>query len=207
MMELISIRDLFEAERRKELRAPNDSAGRVVRDKAGKPKPPAEKNTQDAVRKRIDAQNKRKKTIAAKRKKDMAAAAETNRVDREARLARMRSAKKEPAKEPSLSTVPSQIAHCMMAVHLKRGKSKRAAWNICRWAMTKYGYLKGPYRINDKLPKTTAPTAKGARRNFQHGMEKGPLNRGVKGNGPSKFKKFLRLFKDLEPKIVPKKQG
>ena len=93
-----------------------------------------------------------------------------------------------------------------MAVHLKRGKSKEAAWNICRWAMTKYGYLKGPYRRNTKLPKATTATQKGVRRNFQHGMEKSPLNGGVPGNGPSKFKKFTKLFKSLEPKIVPGKK-
>lgn len=205
-MSWISIADLLEADKKKELRVAADpDAARVVRNKPKKPKPPKDASTGDAVKKRMDAQARRKATIAAKRKVDMAKAAEINKAERQARLAKIK-ASKAPPQEPSIKTVPSQIAHCMMAVHLKRGKSKRAAWNICRWAMTKYGYLKGPYRINDKLPKTTQPTAKGSRRNFQHGMEKGPLNRGIKGTGPAKFKKFVRLFKDLEPQIVPKKK-
>ena len=170
------------------------------------PASPGDRGTDPAVAKRIAAQQKRKKTIAAKQRADRQAAAAANKLKRKARLDQIKKDAK-PAKPPGLDTVPAQIAHCMMAVHVKRGKTKEAAWNICRWAMTRYGYLKGPYRRNTKLPKATKQTQKGVVRSFQHGMEKKPLNRGVPGTGLTKFKKFKRMFKNFEPQMLPKGKG
>jgi hypothetical protein len=88
---------------------------------------------------------------------------------------------------------------------LKRdGKSTKAAWNICRWSLTKYGYLKGPYRVNTKLPKATRQTSKGNRRTFQHSAEKGPLNGGIPGKAATKYRKFKAMFRDIEPDVTGK---
>lgn len=177
-------------------RAPK-SVGKIAREK----KPVSER---EVVAKKLAIQAKRKKTLAAKQKKEFAAAAELNKAKRQARRAAIRK-KKEPPKPPGLNQVPGQIAHCMMALHVKRGKTKKAAWNICRWAMTKYGYLKGPYRANTKLPKAVKMTGKGVRRSFQHGMEKKPLGGGVPGTGASKYQKFVKMFGSLEKKIILKR--
>lgn len=199
---LVSLSRVVEAEgdKRRELRtrarAPK-TVGKIAREK--------KKNQErDVVAKKLAAQAKRKKTLAAKQKKEFAAAAELNKAKRQARRAQILK-KKQPPKPPGLNQVPGQIAHCMMALHVKRGKTKEAAWNICRWAMTKYGYLKGPYRRNTKLPKAVKMTGKGVRRSFQHGMEKGPLGGGVPGTGTAKYQKFVKMFGSLEKKIVPKR--
>lgn len=176
-----------------------------------KPTAPKGHDREDAAKKqksREKAARTREKNARAKRKE----AAAENKLKRKARAAKVkkidqRAADKKAGVPPGLHMIPAQIAHCMMALHVKRGKSKEAAWNICRWSMTKHGYLKGPYRKNTKLPRATAQqTAKGSRRSFQHGMEKGPLGGGVKGNGTAKFKRFMRMFKRLEPSIVAKQK-
>lgn len=174
------------------------------------PEEPKEPSRGDHL-KRQQARQKAQRTRDRKAREGRKAAFAKAKLDR---LARKQQAKKAAAdaerekagKPPGLKDVPAQIAHCMMALHVKRGKSKEAAWNICRWAMTKHGYLKGPYRKNGKLPKTTEPTGKGARRNMQHSMEKGPLGKGVSGNGSAKFNRFTRMFRDLEPKMIPKQR-
>lgn len=220
MSMFIQLSDLIEAKKTSRsfvLRDRDRSSGKIVKDRKTdipeppkprrpeEPKPPSDGNESDAVKRRLAAQAKRKKTITQKRKKAFAQAAADNKATRQARTAAVRAKSQEkPDEKPSLKSVPAQLAHCMMAVHVKRGKSKRAAWNICRWSLSRYGYLKGPYNINSRMPKATVQTAKGAKRSFQHGMEKKPLNRGVAGNGRSKFKKFVKMFGDLEPKIVPK---
>lgn len=147
----------------------------------------------------------RRKRISARAEKRRSASDAEKKGGRLDRLARLKKARQ--ADEPlSIKKVPSQIAHCMMALHVKRGKSKEAAWNICRWAMTQHGYLQGPYRKNAKLPKATKPTQKGSRRNMQHSMEKRPLNGGVKGDGQRKFRRFVNMFSDFEKNMLPKKK-
>lgn len=201
---LVALGDvLAEATKRRELRSPAEPSEPSAPRKVSRPRKPKDIDTSRQAEKRLRAQAKAKKTREKKAREQRRQAAERNKAARQARSAQIRK-KAAPEKPPGLDTVPAQIAHCMMAVHVKRGKSKEAAWNICRWAMTKYGYLKGPYRRNGKMPKTTKQTQKGVTRSFQHGMEKAPLNGGLKGNGPSKFKKFKAMFKDLEPKMVRK---
>lgn len=155
------------------------------------------------VEKRQLAQQKAARTRAKNAKAERTAALKANREKRLARQAALRQ-KVEPEKAPGLSQIPAQVAHCMMAVHAKRGKSKRGAWNICRWSLTKKKYLKGPYRVNTKLPKAVKQTAKGTMRSFQHGMEKKPLNGGLPGNGATKYRKFTGMFGSLERSILPK---
>jgi hypothetical protein len=168
----------------------------------GKKRAKAAKKEKEVADKRTQKQGKQAKERAEKTKKD----AEKRAADRKAKAAERQAvlkAKKKPTPPPGLNQIPAQIAHCMMAVHTKRGKSKEAAWNICRWAMTKYGYLKGPYRRNTKLPKAIKQTPKGTRRSFQHGMEKRPLGGGLPGTGISKYNRFIKMFKDVEPKFTP----
>jgi hypothetical protein len=174
---------------------------------------PAQKRTKAVVAatkaKRTVAAKKRSQTIKKKRKADMAAAAAENKAKRAARKKEIAAREKKGirgAKEKvPADLVPAQIAHCMLALKHKRGKSTRAAWNICRYAMTKYGYLSGPYRVNTKLPKAVKQTQKGSRRSFQHGMEKGPLNKGIPGTGPTKYRKFRAMFREIETAVTPKK--
>ena len=96
--------------------------------------------------------------------------------------------------------VPSTLSHCVLAVMKKTephkskpGKkhSLRAAWNICRAHLTRYGYLKGPYKTKGKA-KDIKMTQKGTRRSMKHSMEK---------EGPKKFKMFSREFKKIEPTV------
>lgn len=171
-----------------------------------------EKERQEKVRKEKKEVAKRHKTQKKrndKRKQAKVDSIKKLELARKARNAERRAAlkkKKLPPKPSGLDQIPAQIAHCMMAVHKKRKKSKEAAWNICRWAMTKYGYLKGPYRRNTKLPKAVKQTPKGVRRSFQHGMEKHPLNGGLPGTGITKYYKFKKMFKDMENDFVLKKE-
>ncbi len=168
---------------------------------------------QAAAKKKTAAIAKAQKTKARKAKEATRAALAANKKARQEKKAARAAAKQEPTGTKAKATpvgkapkemVPAQIRHCMLALKHKRGKSEKAAWNICRWAMTKYGYLKGPYRVNTKLPKATRQTQKGVRRSFQHGMEKGPLNKGIPGTGITKARKFDKLFKKIEKDVVRK---
>lgn len=86
--------------------------------------------------------------------------------------------------------VPSLISHCCLAVQ-KKGHSFRAAWNICRASMTRYGYLKGPFKEKGGLM-TVKPTQKGVRRSMRHSMER---------VAPVKYKLFKRRFAAIEPTV------
>lgn len=110
---------------------------------------------------------------------------------------------KKPVKKSGLKgktpaeKVPAQLRHCVVAVHSARRKGKkrhsvRAAWNICRWAMVRNGYLKAPYKINQRL-KNVKQTRKGARASMKHSMEP---------EAPGKAKRFQDLFRDIEKKVV-----
>jgi len=163
----------------------------------------------DAAKKKAASAAKRKATIEKKKKAATKEALAANKAKRQAAKADRKKKKggggtRSKKTKDAVDHVPAQIAHCMMALNKKRGKSVKAAWNICRWAMTKYGYLKGPYRVNTKLPKATKQTQKGSRRSFQHGMEKGPLNRGISGTGPTKYRKFKSVFRSIENDVTPK---
>jgi len=102
----------------------------------------------------------------------------------------------------AVDKVPAQLAHCVLAVrggqpkHAKKaGRKKydtRAAWNICRWSLTRYGYLKPPYKINARLA-SLRQTQKGSRATMKHAMEK---------EGPAKYKRFKDLFRQIEPDVV-----
>jgi hypothetical protein len=163
--------------------------------------------SKEALRKQ-QSQQKAVKTRELKAREAQKAGLAQSKADRLAKRAAIQQAEKERAvgKPPGIDGIPAQIAHCMMALHVKRKKSRNAAWNICRWAMTKHGYLKGPYRVNTKLPKAVTQTGKGTKRSFQHGMEKAPLDGGVAGTGTTKFKKFVTMFKTLEPTLLPKQR-
>jgi hypothetical protein len=104
---------------------------------------------------------------------------------------------KRKPKKSKADLVPAQLRHCMLAVAKKKnGRTKKgalAAWNICRWHLTKYGYMKKPYRKNAKVRKSNLRmTQKGSRANMRHAMEKG-----VK----KKNKRFRTLFKKLEKQV------
>jgi len=96
--------------------------------------------------------------------------------------------------------INAQLAHCILALHYKRGKDVRGSWNICRASLTKHGYLKGPYKEAGKVS-DVRPTQKGVRRAMQHAFEKHPLNGGVKGSPPEKFQKFKNIFREIEPTV------
>jgi len=217
-MDLVPLSALIEADRtstpeyktgydrifKKKKAKPSDySAGydRIFKKKKAKPpKPPKKESRSATVEKQRSRQKAARKHVAKAHKSDKEQAQQA-KADRMAKAEKERQ-EKTVSKPVGVASIPAQISHCMMALHVKRGKSKQAAWNICRWAMTKYGYLQGPYRRNTKLPKATVTTGKGSRRNMQHAMEKNPLNGGVRGTGDAKFKRFVRMFKSLEPDIV-----
>lgn len=96
-----------------------------------------------------------------------------------------------------MSKVNAQLAHCILALHHKRGKDVRGAWNICRASLTKTGYMKGPYNEKGKVA-DLRPTQKGVRRAMQHAMEKRPLGGGIEGSPQEKYAKFSKLFKQIE---------
>lgn len=184
------------------------SAQRLLHEKIARPKEPREpkepkRPTKSQDRKEREQHRRKQQDRAAEKRKEVAAALAANKAKRLERKAKLK-AKKAPPKPPGLNQIPAQVAHCMMAVHVKGKKSKRAAWNICRWSLSKNGYLKGPYRANTKLPKATKQTGKGVRRSFQHGMEKKPLGGGLPGTGTSKYAKFIKMFGALEPSLLPK---
>lgn len=99
--------------------------------------------------------------------------------------------------------VPAQLQHCVLAVRGREPSKKRAggkpqkrystraAWNICRWSLTRHGYLKPPYKMNAKLS-SLRQTQKGVRRTMKHAMEK---------EGPAKYKRFKDLFREIEPTV------
>lgn len=94
--------------------------------------------------------------------------------------------------------VPAQLKHCVLALKNQKRKpgqkrhSVRAAWNICRWSLGRYGYLKPPYKVNQRL-RNVKQTQKGARASMKHSMEK---------EAPEKAKRFQDLFRDIEKKVV-----
>lgn len=172
-------------------------------------------SAEQVAKKKAKSQEKARKTREKKRKEAMKQAAAENKKKREVRRAALKKKaqkrdpsgtrnKATPKGKPPVDMVPAQLRHCMLALKHKRGKSEKAAWNICRWSLTRYGYLKGPYRVNTKLPKATKQTSKGVRRTMQHAMEKGPLNKGISGTGATKARKFAKMFKKLEPDVVKK---
>ena len=86
--------------------------------------------------------------------------------------------------------VPSTVRHCMIKVAKKFGggkKGAKAAWNICRWSLTKNKYLKKPYR-KDARPETIKDTQKGQKKHWQHSFEK---------EADKKEPKFMRVFRNL----------
>src|SRR3990172_7314116 len=96
--------------------------------------------------------------------------------------------------------VNAQLAHCMLAVNAFRDVDAMGAWNICRWNLTKNGFLQPPYRENDKASNVRA-TQKGVRRAVQHAWERRPLGGGIPGSPPSKYAKFRKLFKVIEREV------
>jgi hypothetical protein len=174
-----------------------------------------ETSAEKLAAKKQRAQEKARKTREKKAKAARAKAAAENKAKRKARQAALKKKtdkrdasgtkdKASPSGKAPKDMVGAQLRHCMLALKYKRKKSTKAAWNICRWSLTKYGYMKGPYRVNTKLPKATKMTSKGVRRSFQHGMEKGPLNKGIPGTGATKARKFDKLFKSIEKDVIRK---
>jgi len=152
-------------------------------------------------------QQKRAETIAKKRKAAMRKAMDQAQKERKERRQRSKEAGKEKHIRKSQARasdkagqVNAQLAHCVLALNKKRGKSVRGAWNICRSSLTKHGYLKGPYREGGKLD-SVKPTQKGVRRAMQHAFEKRPLGGGIKGTPPSKFSQFRSVFREIEPEV------
>lgn len=96
--------------------------------------------------------------------------------------------------------VNAQLAHCMLAVTTYRDVDTMGAWNICRWNLTKNGFLHPPYRENDKVANVRY-TQKGTRRVLQHAQERFPLGGGIPGSPPAKFAKFRKLFREIEKRV------
>lgn len=145
------------------------------------------------------AAQKRVDTIARKRKVLVRDALRKNKETRRERV-------KQQKVQPDSGTpqkggqINAQLAHCILALHFKRSKDVRASWNICRWSLTRFGYLKGPYREAGKV-KDLKVTQKGSRRAMQHSFEKSPLNGGIQGDPAAKYAKFQNLFKSIEPTV------
>jgi len=99
----------------------------------------------------------------------------------------------EAAKPPGgekASKVSSSVSHCVLAV-MAKGHDAKSAWNICRAAQTKYGYLKGPYKEKGKASDVKM-TMRGTRLAMKHSMER---------EAPSKFKAFSKAFLSIEPGV------
>jgi hypothetical protein len=191
------------------VKAVKDNEAEAERDATAAKKKAARAVAQAAAEKRRErtSQEKRAATIAKKRREAMKAAREKNQAERKAERQARRKAGLEKIMKKSAEKaadkagqINAQLAHCILAVHVKRKKSVRGAWNICRASLTKYGYLKGPYREDGKV-KDVKATQKGSRRAMQHANEKHPLNGGILGTPPAKFQKFRRIFKDIEPTV------
>jgi len=106
-------------------------------------------------------------------------------------------------KKDRSGNVGALIRHCMAAVAPKKGgigkKGAEAAWNICRWAMTKYKFLKGPYKKGaPPSPYTGKVTARGARRNMKHAMGACPRGKSNKSELRRKQMVFTKLFKHID---------
>jgi len=184
---------------------PEDNDGKVGKKVVGKQNKKAATSAKAA---RKAASEKTAKTKAANARQRRADAAAANKAKRDARKADLKkkaekTAKAKQNKAPA-DQVPTQVAHCMLALKNK-GKDAKAAWNICRWSLTKHGYLKGPYRVNTKLPKAVRQTSKGSRRTFQHSNEKKPLGGGIRGKPEEKYAKFKKMFRDIEAEVTKRR--
>lgn len=121
-------------------------------------------------------------------------------------------AKKKPADRAK--NVGALIRHCMVALAREKknkfggftSKGAKAAWNVCRWAMTKYGFMKGPYRKDAPPTKAnTKMTQKGSKRNMKHAQGACPRYQNTperkalaKKELPLKQRLFKRLFKYID---------
>lgn len=182
----------------------------------------AEKNAKERAKEHAKEQEKAKKQVARKQKQAVARKQREVKKDvrdsharrrktqsmRDAERAKRQGPDKEGTRGPTpfeqnkakVDKIPAQLAHCMLAIRFKRKKSTRAAWNICRWSLTRNGYMKPPYSENGKI-RNVKQTQKGARRSMSHAMEKGPLNGGVKGTAANKYMKFQRMFKAISKTV------
>jgi len=89
--------------------------------------------------------------------------------------------------------VGSQLRHCMVAVAKKKNGDAKAAWNICRWNLTRYGYMKKPYRKDAKAtPSRLRLTRKGSRANMRHSSEP---------DVDKKNREFKKLMKKLDKDV------
>jgi hypothetical protein len=149
--------------------------------------------------------------LARKEKKKRAKAAGVKQSKRKAKKRAGGGLSKKPPKQQmkpggskakaKVDQIPAQLAHCVLAVRggkpsKKGGKPQkkygtRAAWNICRWSLTRHGYLKPPYKKGGQVS-SLRRTQKGARASMKHAMEK---------EGPTKYKRFKDLFRDIEPTV------
>jgi hypothetical protein len=157
------------------------------------------------LRKKLEKQRKKK---AAKPKKPKPPQQKKSKNKKRGGVGRV---KKKPPQQKSrpggsqakakVDQVPAQLMHCVNAVKDGKPSSKggkpgkkhsvRAAWNICRWSLTRNGYLKPPYKKNAKLT-SIRQTQKGSRRTMKHAMEP---------EGGAKYKRFKDLFRDIEPTV------
>ena len=174
----------------------------------------AKKRANDAVKAAAEkgqdqqsAQEKRRATVEKNRKTAMKAALAQQKTTRQDRKRSARDAAtmaKNSTSEKGVGgksdKINAQLAHCMLALHFKRGKDARGAWNICRASLTKHGYMKGPYKEAGKAA-DVKPTQKGVRRAMQHAFEKKPLGGGITGSPAEKYGKFQKLFRDIEPTV------
>jgi hypothetical protein len=177
-------------------KAKEKSANRDAERTADAAKKAASDKVSTAVAKANTPAAKRRATLQKNQRKRMRDAISGLRAKRLAKKALNVSKPKSSAPQ-----VNAQLAHCMLALHVKRGKDPRASWNICRASLTKYGYLKGPYREGGKLD-TVKPTQRGTRRAMQHANEKHPLGGGISGTPAAKYAKFQKMFRIIEPEVT-----
>lgn len=206
------------AEKRKDPRARGKARDRAQAKRGEQASTQQRKTRQQATKSRNDASaeaEKGQKNRERIRKKASSTTRKRAGETEAARLARVRASGKKlkgrfrpggPAFTPDgnkkVDQVGAQLAHCMLALRYKRRKSTMGAWNICRWSLSKHGYLKKAYSEKDTIEKgATKQTQKGVRRSMQHAMEKGPLGGGIKGGGARKYDKFSRMFKAIEKDV------
>lgn len=131
------------------------------------------------------------------------------------------SKEKKPYKAPTAKEKPADrdknvgalIRHCMVALAREKknkfggftSQGAHAAWNVCRWAMTKYGFMKGPYRKDaEPTADTMKMTQKGSQRDMKHAQGRGPRHKTpeqiakAKKELPLKQRLFKRLFKYID---------
>lgn len=159
----------------------------------------------DDLRKKQEKERKKRE-----RERKKAAGKQVEKKRKAKKKSRGGMAKKPPKQKPKpggsqakakVDRVPAQLMHCVNAVKDGRPsspggkrrpkKSVRAAWNICRWSLTRYGYLKPPYKKNAKL-QNVRNTQKGQRATMKHAMEP---------EAPAKYKRFKDLFREIEPTV------